>query len=222
MLPESGGSMGLGAPVPPQPPHHDWPDEPPDPLDQTDEPGEPDEDWPGDWPDDDQPAAAGTPPPPGRAGAGGPPGRPRPLAVAAIAVAALAAGAGIMLAATRGAPSAPATPTSPPSAGSPYGVPGGSGGGALPGSGGGTGSAEQIFIGGKVLAVSATSITIGGPSRSITAAVTSSTHITGQVAGISGVKVGDLVTAQITENGGRAAATEIQDPAQMPGGGSLP
>jgi hypothetical protein len=90
----------------------------------------------------------------------------------------------------------------------------------LPGSGGGT---TQIFIGGRVTAVSSTSITIGGPGRDITAAVTASTQVTGKISGISGVKVGDEVSAQLAQSGGSLlTAVAIQDPAQAPGGGGPP
>jgi hypothetical protein len=75
---------------------------------------------------------------------------------------------------------------------------------------------------GKVTAVSGTSITIGGPAHSTTAAVTDSTRVTGKVSGIHGVKVGDQVAAQIRQSGGRSRAIAIQDPAQPPTGGSLP
>ncbi|HTS97855.1 MAG TPA: hypothetical protein VMI33_14670 [Streptosporangiaceae bacterium] len=221
------GSMGLGAP---RPPHHGWPGESleePDTLDDPDTLDGPDEDWPDEWPDDDQPAAPGMTPP-GRAGAGGSPGRPRPLAVALVAVVALAAGVGVALAVTRGPAPAAATPAAgapslaTPSFGAPsFETPGSSsGGGAVPGTG--AGGTEQVFIGGTVLAVTGTSITIGGPDRSVTAVIAGSTRITGQVSGIRGVKVGDLVTAQITESGSRATVTAIQDPAEPPSAGSLP
>ena len=248
MSPQSAGSMGLGAPWPPgqgwpaqspnapaapaapyEPaaPGAQDPPEAPDEPEEPEEPEEPDPDWPDDWPDDGEPAAPGMSPPPGRAGAGGPRGRPRPLAIAAVAVAALAAGAAVALAVTRGPSSAPSstTPGNPPAGAPSFTAPGGSsgngGGGPIPGAGG-TGGAAQMFIGGKVLAVSGTSITIGGPGRSVTAAVTGSTRVTGRVSGIQGVRTGDQVTAQITESGGRATATAIQDPAEMPSGGSLP
>jgi hypothetical protein len=80
----------------------------------------------------------------------------------------------------------------------------------------------MIFMIGKVTAVSGTAITIGGPAHSTTAAVTDSTRVTGKVSGIRGVKVGDQVSAQITQSGGRSRAIAIQDPAQAPPGGSLP
>ena len=77
----------------------------------------------------------------------------------------------------------------------------------------------HAFLIGKVVKVSSTSITIGGPGRSITARVTSSTRITGKVSAISGIKVGDQVSAQITEGNGSPTVAAIQYPAQMPAGG---
>ena len=56
----------------------------------------------------------------------------------------------------------------------------------------------------------------------MTAAVSRSTRITGKVSGISGIKVGDQVSAQIVHNDGAARATAIQDPAQPPAGGTAP
>jgi hypothetical protein len=204
---ESPGSMGLDAP---KLPDDDWASgEPPD---------EPDPDWPDDWPDDARAGAPRmTPAPGGRGGGGGSPRRL--LALAAVAVVALAAGAGVALLIGRShAPAPPAVASRPPLA-----APGGNGGvgGGLPG-GGASGGTIQTFVGGKVLAVSGTSITIGGPDHTVTAAVTSSTRITGRAGSIRAVKVGDQVTAQITQSGGRAVATAIQDPAQLPSGTSLP
>jgi hypothetical protein len=42
------------------------------------------------------------------------------------------------------------------------------------------------------------------------------------VAGLGGIKVGDHVSAQLTQDGGRVTAVTIADPAQAPAGGSLP
>ena len=218
MPPESSpGSTGLDDP---RSRPEDWPDEPRD---------EPDPDWPDDWPDDSSisppsrpgPSWPGTPPPPARGG-GGVPAR-RALALAVVAVVALATGAGVALILNQGSSAAPsATGSSPPSAAPSFGGSGSNGnGGALPGGGGGSGTI-QMFVGGKVLAVSGTSITIGGPGHTVTAAVTSSTRVTGRVSSIRAVKAGDMVTAQITQSGGRATATAIQDPAQLPPGASLP
>jgi hypothetical protein len=240
MSPESSGPSGLGEAR--WPGGHAWPGEAgagpdpgwpgdagagPDPgWPGDDEEHERDPDWPDDWPDEDQadppwrraaPAAA--------FGPGGRPGRRslRPLALTAVAVVALGAGAGIALAVGRGldnSASPSATPSSQPS----Y-TPGGgggpvSGGGAVPG--GGSGQVGQSFIEGRVEAVSSTSITIGGPGQSITAAITASTKVSGKVASIGSIKVGDQVSAQITVNGGQATVTAIQDPAQAPPGGGGP
>jgi hypothetical protein len=207
MPPETPGSRGLDAP---RLPDDDWAHgEPPD---------EPDPDWPDDWPDDDQAGPPRMTPPPAGRTSGTRPGR-RPLALAVVAVVALAAGAGVALLVARAQPAAPSAAASRPP---PAAAPGGnSGGGVLPGAGGGS-AATQMFVGGQVLAVSGTSITIGGPGRSVTAAVTGSTRVTGRVSSIRGVKVGDQVTAQITESGGRATVTAIQDPGSPPAGGSLP
>jgi len=70
-------------------------------------------------------------------------------------------------------------------------------------------------MGGKVAAVSATSITLAAGGQRVTAAVTEATKVTGKVSSISGVKVGDMVTAQITGTGGRLTAVAIQDPASL-------
>jgi len=75
---------------------------------------------------------------------------------------------------------------------------------------------------GTVTAVSRTSITIGGPGHTITAAVTSATHITGKVTSVGGIKAGDHVSAQLTQGSGGVIAVMIADPAQSPPGGSLP
>ena len=96
------------------------------------------------------------------------------------------------------------------------------GGGALPPSGGGTvptpgqGQALELQVGGKVTAVSATSITVAGPDHQVTAAVTSATKVSGRVSGIGGVKVGDMVSIQATGTEGNLTATAIQDPASLP------
>lgn len=74
----------------------------------------------------------------------------------------------------------------------------------------------HLVIGGRVTAVSATSITLGARGRSVTAAVTGATRVTGKVSGIDGVRAGDLVSAEITDAGGKLTATAIQDPASPP------
>jgi hypothetical protein len=214
MSPETSGSVGMHDAA--SPAADGWPD------DQADEP---DLDWPDDWPDE-----GGNDPPWGRTapaaahGSDGGPGRLglRPLALATVAVVALAAGAGVALAITKGIDHS-ASPSAAPSTQPSVVAPGGSGpgGGTVPGGGG---PVEQMFVAGPVTAVTSTSITIGGgPGRSVTAAITSSTRITGKVTSIGGVKVGDQVSAQITEsNGGQPTVAAIQDPAQAPSGGGLP
>jgi hypothetical protein len=190
------------------------------------------DDWPDDlWPDDDDPPGGGHPGggAPGGARPGwpeeGPPARRRrPVLLLVIALLAAAAGAGIVLAVDGLAGSSGATPgaAGQPSSLTPV-APGGNshpGGGGLPRTGpGGTGT---LFVIGKVTAVSSASITVGGPGHMVTATVTRSTRITGKVSGISGIKVGDQVSAQIVQNGGAARATAIQDPAQPPAGGTAP
>ena len=191
-----------------------WPDD--------DAEDERDPDWPDDWLDggDDPPWRRAAPPAP--YGRDGGPGRSglRPLALTIVAVVALGAGAGVALAITRGldhSPSPSAAPSTQPSAVAPGG---GSGGGTIPGGGGAVG---EMFVAGPVAAVSSTSITISGPNHTVTAAITNSTRITGKVTSIGGIKVGDQVSAQITEsNGGQPTVTAIQDPAQAPSGGSVP
>jgi len=169
--------------------------------------------------------------------------RVRPGVLAVVIVAAAAAGAGITAVAVHDLSSAGATAsgtTGPGGTGSggngaPGGqlVPGGQGapggglpggGGAMPGGGPGAapGQAGSIFLIGTVTAVSRTSITIGGPGHAITAAVTGATRVTGKVSAITGIKVGDRVSAQITQGSTGNRAVAIADPAQSPAGGSLP
>jgi hypothetical protein len=201
----------------------DWPD------DAVEDEDERDPDWPGDGGEDPPWRRAAPSPPYGRGDEPGRPGRSglRPLALAIVAVVALGAGAGVALAITKGfdhspSPSPSAVPSTQPSAV----APGGSGGsGLIPGGGTapGGGSVEQMFVAGPVTAVSSKSITIGGPNHTVTAAITSSTRITGKVTSIGGIKVSDQVSAQITEsNGGQPTVAAIQDPAQAPSGGSVP
>jgi len=205
MAPESPGSMGLE--------DARWPDDEDWPEDDSD-----DDDWPGDEAVV-APAPLWPPGPPGaaRPGAGGPPrqGGIRPLAVAAVAVVALAAGGGVAALVARGASSSsPATAEPPGSAQQ----------GSVPGNGGfpGGGPVGELLLRGSVVAVSSTSITIAGGSHTVTAAVTSATSVTGRVTSIGSVKVGDVVSAQIRESGGKATATAIQDPARQLSSGGLP
>jgi hypothetical protein len=69
----------------------------------------------------------------------------------------------------------------------------------------------QVAITGRVLAVSRTSITIGGVGPSVTAAVTGATTVTGRAHGIGGVKAGDEVSAWLAGTADELTATTIQD-----------
>jgi hypothetical protein len=189
----------------------------------------PDDESPDDvWPVDERPGGAQ----PGEAQPGGPqPGEAQPggaqpggagdsrghggapgfsvRVAAAVAVLAAAAGVAAGLFLVKGTPTSMAdgaTPSVSSPAGS-TGLP------ALPGlSANGNGQLQMVLTG-RVLAVSGTSITIGGNGPSVTAAVTSATTITGTVHGIGGIKVGNEVSAQITGTASHLTATAIQDPA---------
>jgi len=186
----------------------------------------PDDLWPA---DDDQPAHGG----PGTAPRNR---RVRPGVLAVIIVAAAAAGAGIAAAAVHdlsrpGAIGSGGTgPGTTGPAGQPgaNGVPGGQGapgglpGGAVPGGSGAGPGRASLFLIGKVIAVSRTSITIGGPGHTVTATVTGATRVTGKVSAVAGIRVGDRVSAQITQGSTGNLAVAIADPARLPPGGSLP
>jgi hypothetical protein len=169
------------------------------------------------------PTGHGEPAPgePGRPASGGWPRRF--LAVAALAVAAAAAGAGIALVASSG-PSASPSPAAAPSSRAPFTAPGQAGGsGRIPGGGLPSGAVAQLIMGGRVLAVSHTSITVDGGGHSEVAAVTSATRFTGRAKGIGSVKVGDMIVAEMRMSGGKVTAVTIQDPAgALPVGGSAP
>jgi hypothetical protein len=197
--------------------------------------------WPDDlWPADDEVAGRqGDPAPGSRTQAGGtppmPPGWPGadrtqrarwllPGVLAAVIIAGAVAGAVVAAAVMHNSPG-PAASSQPPAVSQQQ--PGGNGapvGGTLPGGAppGGGGSGASMFVIGTVTAVSGTSITIGGQGHTVTATVTSATRVTGKVAGLGGIKVGDQVSAQLTQDGGRVTAVAIADPAQAPAGGSLP
>ncbi len=177
-----------------------------------DEPGPAGGAWPGAW----------DPPGPGRP-ARGSAGR-RGLLFALTAVVAAAAGFGVVAVAVKDVTGSPAAASSSPStaAPSPYGsavLPSG-GPGLAPQAGGvpslPAGATLRLEVGGPVTAVSPTSITIGSGGNVVTAAVTRATKVTGKVAGIVGVKVGDLVSATITGADGKLTADSIQDPASLP------
>jgi hypothetical protein len=125
-----------------------------------------------------------------RWGHGGIPGFSARVA-AAIAVAAAAAGvvAGFFL--IRGTPSASAVAGAAPGTSALPTMPTSASSAARPGQ-------LQIALTGRVLAVSRTSITIGGVGPSVTAVVTGATTVTGRAHDIGGVKTGDHVAAQLT------------------------
>ena len=206
-------------------PDDEWPDgESPD--------GESlDGEWPdGEWLDGDPPAGPGWPMGPGGRtglglgygkgwGHGGVPGFSGWIAVT-VAVVAAAAGVAAGFFLIRGTPVASVAEGATPGAS----VPAPSGRGAdpqtLPGrpgsaSGNGSGSGQlRVLLTGRVLAVSGTSITIGGTGPSVTAAVTGATKITGRAHGIGGVKVGDEVAAELTGTPTHLVTTALQDPAE--------
>jgi hypothetical protein len=162
---------------------------------------------------------SGFPPPFGER-AGGRHAARRGLVLAATALVAAGFAFGVAAVAMHDVSANPAASVTP-SASSP--AAGGSGGEPTSGADGGaaplpSGAMMQLEIGGQVTAVSATSITIGSGDRAITAAVTSSTEITGKVTSIGGVKVGDLVSASISGTAGKLTADTIQDPASLPSG----
>lgn len=98
-------------------------------------------------------------------------------------------------------------------------APGASGGATRAAGAPGAGSGNlPMNLGGKVLAVSGTSITIGlsNGQSGITAAVTRSTKVTGKVTSISSIRVGDDVSAQVTRTGNDLTVTAIQDPSGLP------
>jgi hypothetical protein len=183
-----------------------------------------DDDGPGrHWP------APGFPPgdPPGgwpRAGAwgGGAARRGRLLALTAVVAAAFGFGVVVVALHQAASPaSAGAAPSSSATA-SPSAGASGPGNGTQPAPQGGglqslpPGATERLEIGGQVMAVSATSITLNGGGQAITAAVTRATTVTGKVTSIRGVKVGDFVSASISGANGKLTADSIQDPASLP------
>ncbi len=183
------------------------------------------EDWPDDlWSEDDeqpgqQEDLRWSAPPPRTPRWPGPDRRRRLLrliTMTAVALAAGLAGAGaVALAArdSRGVPATAASPGSRPSWLNP--APPGSGG-VLPGPG--SGVPATVFVIGRVTSVTNAALTITGPGRQITASFTGSTRVTGSTSGEGGIKVGDLVSAELTRRGGRITAIAIQDPARAPAG----
>jgi hypothetical protein len=69
------------------------------------------------------------------------------------------------------------------------------------------------MLAGRVVAVSPTSITLGGNGPSVTAKITKATQFSGKVHAISGVKAGDQVSAALTGASMTSLTAEtIQDP----------
>lgn len=161
------------------------------------------------------PWPAGDPPPPPA-----PPSQRMRKGLLLVATALIAAAAGFLVVTavhdlSANPASASGSPTSspqsePPSEGA------GSGTGPPPIPSTGPGQTLRLEIGGKVTAVSATSITLEGQGQSVTAIVTKATTVTGKVATIAGIKVGDQVSAQLTGTNGKLTAIAIQDPASIP------
>lgn len=82
---------------------------------------------------------------------------------------------------------------------------------------GGNGGGLQYMLNGTVAAISSTSITLAGSGPSVTAAITGSTQVSGNVTSVSGIKVGDQVVAQVSgESSSSLVATAIQDPGVGP------
>jgi hypothetical protein len=121
---------------------------------------------------------------------------------AAVAVVAAAAGVAVGLFLVRGTPASAVSAAGRATPSASAVAPGGSAG------------TLRVVLTGQVLAVSHTSITIGGAGPAVTAAVTGATTISGSVRGIDGVKPGDEVSAQLTGTVGKLVATAIQDPAR--------
>jgi Domain of unknown function (DUF5666) len=181
------------------------------------------DDFDDDFDDEEQPRLP-WPQPPGTSPS--PPGRGNRTArraglLAVTAVVAALAGFGVVAAALHDLASSTSPGASAGSSPSANASP--SAGSALPGGGtqaqlplpAGPGQRELLEIGGKVTAVSAKSITVGGPGQSVTAAVTATTKVTGRVSRIGGIKVGDFVAVLISGTNGKLTAESIQDPASM-------
>jgi hypothetical protein len=163
------------------------------------EPAQPD----GDGDEDSWPATVAGPAAGKRWGHGGIPGFSAWVATA-VAMVAAAAGVAVGLFLIRGTPPASVVAGSAPSAPTPASASASIPASARPGR-------LQVALTGRVLAVSRTSITIGGEGASVTAAVTGATTITGRAHGIGGVETGDEVSAQLTGTATRLTATAIRD-----------
>ena len=163
------------------------------------------------------PWPAGDPPPPPD-----PPNQRMRKGLLLVATALIAAAAGFLVVTavhdlSANPASASGSPTSSPQGELPSeGTGSGGGTGQPPIPSTGPGQTLRLEVGGKVTAVNATSITLGARGQSVTATVTKATTVTGKVASIGGIKVGDLVSAQITSTNGKLTAIAIQDPASIP------
>jgi hypothetical protein len=146
------------------------------------------------------------------------------MALSVTALAAAAAGFGVVVASlhqpqaasSQAALSPSPTPrqTQVPGGSSPQLLPGGAGGasdGGLPSVG--PGETLELLVNGRVGAISGTSITLEGNGPAVTAAISRRTPVTGDVTNISGIKVGDEVTAQVIDRDNKLTITAIQDPA---------
>jgi hypothetical protein len=159
------------------------------------------------------PWPAGDPPPPPD-----PPRQRMRKGLLLVATALIAAAAGFLVVTavhdvSANPASASGSPTSSPQGEQPSeGT--GNGTGPIPSTG--PGQTLRREVGGKVTAVSASSITLGAHGQSVTAIVTKATIVTGKVTSVGGIKVGDLVSAQITGTNGKLTAVAIQDPASIP------
>jgi hypothetical protein len=159
-----------------------------------------DPDWPDDWPpatgadEADRAVASGFPRQGGR-------GR-RTLALALTATIALGAGAGAvyLYRSLQGGVAVSAASS-------------GASGGAGPSSPAGRGNATSLLLLGPVLAVGRDTVTVGGgPVGPVSARVTSATRFTGADQSLAQVRVGDIVTVQITRSGGVTSVASLQDP----------
>jgi hypothetical protein len=162
-------------------------------------------------------------PPYGPGGPSGPGGggrykqRVHPATIAAIVVIAAALGAILVLVLANHPGSTPSANTAPSTPASSAPAQSGTGGGGNSSSGVGIpGAPPQVFMAGRVMAISSNSITIGGPSHTIKADITSATKFNGKATSAGAVKVGDIVTAQIDNTKNPAVVTALQDPAQIP------
>lgn len=177
------------------------------------------DEWPDHlWPDEDDVPGGGAPARKQRF---------RPGVLGAVVLVAALTGAAVAVAVQvfSHSPASPAAANNPPSVLSPAQPGGQFGGNGQPGTQiggngvpGGAPGGGGIFMVGRVTAVTGDSITIGGPAHTATASVTSATKITGRVTSIGGIKAGDQVSAQITQQGTRYIVVALQYPAQFPAG----